>query len=56
MGETKRDDEKKSVDHFGEKADSLDQKTMAYLQGFLACAATMSAKEEPAKKPEGEKK
>lgn len=55
MGETKRDDEKKSVEHFGGKTDNLDQKTMAYLQGFLACAATMSAKEDTEQKPKGEK-
>ena len=56
MGETKRNDEKKSAEHLGDVTMGLDQKTKAYLQGFLACAATMSAKEEPAQKPEGEKK
>lgn len=37
MGEAKRDDKKKSMEYFGGKADNLDQKTMAYLQGFIAC-------------------
>ena len=43
MGEAKRDDKKKSMEYFGEKADNLDQKTMAYLQGFIACAEQMTA-------------
>ena len=52
MGEAKRDDKKKSMEYFGGKADNLDQKTMAYLQGFIACAEQMANKKED-KKNEG---
>lgn len=46
MGEAKRNDKKKSMEYFGGKADNLDQKTMAYLQGFIACAEQMANKKE----------
>lgn len=49
MGEAKRDDKKKSMEYFGGKADNLDQKTMAYLQGFIACAEKMANKKEDKK-------
>lgn len=49
MGEEKRDDKKKSMEYFGGKADNLDQKTMAYLQGFIACAEQMANKKEDKK-------
>ena len=49
MGEAKRDDKKKSIEYFGGKADNLDQKTMAYLQGFIACAEQMANKKEDKK-------
>lgn len=49
MGEAKRDDKKKSMEYFGGKADNLDQKTMAYLQGFIACAEQMANKKEDKK-------
>ena len=49
MGEAKRDDKKKSMEYFGGKADNLDQKTMAYLQGFIACAQQMANKKEDKK-------
>lgn len=49
MGEAKRDDKKKSMEYFGRKADNLDQKTMAYLQGFIACAEQMANKKEDKK-------
>lgn len=49
MGEAKRDDKKKSMEYFGGKADNLDQKTMAYLQGFIACAEQMASKKEDKK-------
>ena len=49
MGEWKRDDKKKSMEYFGGKADNLDQKTMAYLQGFIACAEQMANKKEDKK-------
>ncbi len=54
MGEAKRDDKKKSMEYFGGKADNLDQKTMAYLQGFIACAEQMANKKED-KKDDGNK-
>lgn len=49
MGEAKRNDKKKSLEYFGGKADNLDQKTMAYLQGFIACAEQMANKKEDKK-------
>lgn len=49
MDEAKRDDKKKSMEYFGGKADNLDQKTMAYLQGFIACAEQMANKKEDKK-------
>lgn len=49
MDEAKRDDKKKSMEYFGGKADNLDQKTMAYLQGFIACAEQMANKNEDKK-------
>lgn len=52
MGEAKRDDKKKSMEYFGGKADNLDQKTMAYLQGFIACAEQMANKKEDKKNEE----
>lgn len=54
MGEAKRDDKKKSMEYFGGKADNLDQKTMAYLQGFIACAEQMANKKDD-KKDDGNK-
>ena len=45
---------KKSMEYFGGKADNLDQKTMAYLQGFIACAEQMANKKED-KKDDGNK-
>lgn len=53
MGESKRDDKKKSMEYFGGKADNLDQKTMAYLQGFIACAEQMANKKEDKKDGDG---
>ena len=49
MGESKRDDKKKSMEYFGGTADNLDQKTMAYLQGFIARAEQMANKKEDKK-------
>lgn len=54
MDEAKRDDKKKSVEYFGGKADNLDQKTMAYLQGFIACAEQMTAERNREDKKDGD--